>query len=302
MSEHITHVAIFEDGYRLMQLSASQFPKAFVRSLEGHYDHGIVCCGTRGNHTYAVPIVEKYRGLAPEDYSEEGLQQLAGALGWMSHRAADSTLNPLADQVDERQNPMFNGQDLKLYYEVVVMKEVYQSGQRTTASPYEVLSPATLAERLRTNPAAQLVNIRPFETLFTNYYLREFLGLMHVTASDAPDDLDAYLTDLVDHAQYFQENLSLYTAAYEHPDPMKMQEFVYHLNFYNRQDPLIRLLEQLRNGDTASPTDINQALQATDQTCQYARAVQLNYAFWRALAAYYEGNTERASLQKQLLM
>ena len=302
MSEHITHVAIFEDGYRLMQLNQAQFPKAFVRSLEKHYDHGIVCSGTRGNHTYAVPIMEKYRGLSPEDYSEEGLQQLAGALGWMSHRAADSVLNPLADQVDDQQNPMFNGQDLKRYYEVVVMKEVYDSGKRTTASPYEVLSPATLAEGMRTNPAAQSVNIRPFETLFTNYYLREFLSLMRFTEPEAPNDLDAYLADLVKHAQYFQEDLSLYTAAYEHPDPMKMQEFVYHLNFYNRQDPLIQLLEQLRNGDTTFPTDVDQALQATDQTCQYARAVQLNYAFWRALATYYEGAMERSSLQEQLLM
>ena len=104
----------------------------------------------------------------------------------MSHRAADSMLNPLADQVDERQNPMFNGQDLKRYYEVVVMKEVYQSGKRTTASPYEVLSPATLAEGMRTNPAAQSVNIRPFETLFTNYYLREFLGLMSFASRMLP--------------------------------------------------------------------------------------------------------------------
>lgn len=302
MSEHITHVAIFEDGCRLMQSTASQFPKAFVRSLENHYDYGVVCCGTRGNHTYAVPIVEKYRGLAPEDYPEEGLEQLAGALGWMSHRAADSTLNPLADQVDERQNPMFNGQDLKRYYEVVVMKEVYQSGKRTTASPYEVLSPATLAEGMRTNPAAQLVNIRPFETLFTNYYLREFLGLMQFTEPDAPDDLDAYLTDLVEHAQYFQEDLSLYTAAYEHPDPMKMQEFVYHLNFYNREDPLIQLVERLRDGKTASAADFDQALQSTEQQCQYAQALKLNYNFWRSLAAFYRGDIERPVLQEQLLM
>ena len=302
MSEHITHVAIFEDGYRLMQSSASQFPEAFVRSLDKHYDHGIVCSGTRGNHTYAVPIVEKYRGRAPEDYAEEELQQLAGALGWISHRAADSVLNPLADQVDERQNPMFNGQDLKRYYEVVVMKEVYQSGERTTESPYEMLSPATLAENMRTNPAAQLVNIRPFETLFTNYYLREFLGLMSFAKSDTPDDLDAYLTDLVKHAQYFQEDLSLYTAAYEHPAPLKMQEFVYHLNFYSRQDPLIRLVEQLRDGKTVPSTDLDQALQTTSQSCKYAQALKLNYDFWQSLAAFYRGDIERPSLQEHLLM
>ena len=302
MSEHITHVAIFEDGYRLMQLNSSQFPKAFVHGLEKHYDHGIVCSGTRGNHTYAVPIVEKYRGRAPEDYSEEELQQLAGALGWISHRAADSVLNPLADQVDERQNPMFDGQALKRYYEVVVMKEVYNSGQRTTASPYELLSPATLAENMRTNPAADLVNIRAFETLLTNYYLREFLGLMSFTQSEAPDDLDAYLTKLVEHAQYFQEDLSLYTAAYEHPDPLKMQEFVYHLNFYNQQDPLIQLIQRLRDGKTASPADFNRVMQSADPLCQYARALKLNYDFWRSLAAFYQGNIERPSLQEQLLM
>lgn len=302
MSEHITHVAIFEDGYRLMQLNQTQFPEAFVRSLENHYDHGVVCCGTRGNHTYAVPIVERYRGKAPEDFAEEELQQLAGALGWMSHRAADSVLNPLADQVDERQNPMFNGQDLKRYYEVVVMKDVYQSGDRTTDSPYEVLSPATLSEGMQPNPAADSVNIRPFETLFTNYYLREFLGLMHFTESEAPDDLDAYLTDLVTHAQYFQEDLSLYTAAYEHPDPMKMQEFVYHLNFYNRQDPLIQLVTRLRNGKPVSPADFDQAMQSADEPCKYAQALRLNYKFWQSLAAFYRGDIERPSLQEQLLM
>lgn len=302
MSEHITHVAIFEDSCRLLRLSASKFPEAFTHCLDQHYDCGIICSGTRGNHVYAVPIVEKYRGLAPSTYSDEAEQHLAGALGWISHRAADYTLNPLADQVDELQNPMFKGQDLKLYYEVVVMKEVYQRGQRTTQSPYELLSPATLAKDMHPNPAAQLVNIEPFETTLTNYYLREFLGLMHFADQEEPNDLDAYLDNLVEHGQYFQEKLSLYTAAYEDPDPMKMQEFVYHLNFYVPQDPLIQLVRCLQQGDEATEADLRAAMLPPGQHCRYAQALRLNYDFWQSLADYYDGNIDRPALEKQLLM
>lgn len=302
MSEHITHVAIFEDSYRLLRLHQDRFPIAFTHCLDQYYDHGIICSGSRGNHVHALPIVEQYRGRAPKAYSDETGAQLAGALGWISHRAADSTLNPLADQVDEEQNPMFNGQDLKRYYEVVVMREVYDSGKRSTASPLEPLSPATLTEDMRTNPAAAFVNIRSLETVLTNYYLREFLGLMSFTDAEAPDDLDAYLTQLVKHAQYFQEDLSLYTAAYEDPHPLKMQELVYHFNFYDPQDPLIRRVQQLRKGKPVSSADLDQALQLTESSCQYAQALKLNYDFWLALGAFYQGDIESPALREQLLM
>lgn len=300
MSEHITHVAIFEDCNRLLQISKNDFPEPFSYCLNQQYDSGILCSGTRGNHTYAVPIVEKFKGTKKNDLSEEGLQQLAGALGWVSHRAADSTLNPLADQIDGLKNPMFNGQDLKLYYEVITMKKVYASGEKTTGSPFEFYSPATLSENMHANPAAKLVNIQPFETLYTNYFLREFLSLMSFTQVSAPENLDTYLDDLTQHAQYFQENLSLYTEAYERPDPLKLQEFDYHLNFYNENDKMIQLVRMLQNGTKCSEKELESALLTTESNCKYAQALKLNYEFWLYLGDFYDGKIERTTLEEKL--
>jgi len=302
MSEHITHVAIFEDCYRIMQVNAPSFPTPFLHALSQHYDSGIICCGSRGNARYALPIIEKYRGMSVGDLSDEGLQHLSGALGWISHRAADAVLNPMADEMDETDQPMFNGQDLKRYYEIVVMHEVYNKGYKSTLSKYEPLSPATLATDMQTNPASQYVNMKLFEPLITNYYLREFLGLMHFQDSQTPGDLDTQLDNMLSHVQYFQEQLSLYIDAFENPEAMKLQEFVHNLDFYNPDDELIRLVRKLQEGHQVGHEILNKTLADADNQCKYARTLKLNYDFWMAAGAYYNGDIELNELQDQLMM
>jgi hypothetical protein len=50
MSEHITHVAVYEDCTRIFKHSKEKFTRAFHESLEAAYDAGMFCSGSRGNH------------------------------------------------------------------------------------------------------------------------------------------------------------------------------------------------------------------------------------------------------------
>ena len=62
MSEHITHVAVYED-VRLIKAAKDEFPEIFIESLDAAYDSGLACSGTRGNHLYAIPIIESYKNI-----------------------------------------------------------------------------------------------------------------------------------------------------------------------------------------------------------------------------------------------
>ncbi|MFP4060943.1 MAG: hypothetical protein ACLFUC_10715, partial [Bacteroidales bacterium] len=89
MSEHLTHVAVYEDTIRLINADQKKFPKIFIQSVEECHDSGLFCSGSRGNHLYAIPIIEKFKNRKPESFSTRDKEQIAGAIGWLTHRASD---------------------------------------------------------------------------------------------------------------------------------------------------------------------------------------------------------------------
>ncbi len=95
MSEHITHIAVYEDCARII-LNTDRFCKAFRTCVRNQYDSGIITSGSRGNHLWAVPIFEKYRdGWKQDEQDVKIQQQIAGAIGWLTHRASDLQMKPL---------------------------------------------------------------------------------------------------------------------------------------------------------------------------------------------------------------
>ncbi len=60
MSEHLTHIAVFEDCARLVSQSEA-YTEAFKVSLPTLWDAGLLASAARGNHLFAVPLLETYR-------------------------------------------------------------------------------------------------------------------------------------------------------------------------------------------------------------------------------------------------
>ncbi len=297
MSEHITHVAVFEDCTRILLQNKDRFPSVFSKALSQYYEYGLVSCGTRGNAVFAVPIVEKYRGSAASDAA---LGHISGSLGWISHRAADAQLNFLADRIDEENNPFYTGQDLKLYYDAVVVNYVYEKGKRSSESENEVISEATLSEGMHTNPASAGFDMRQFEWLYVNHYMRDILELQQFNKTSVPDgELADFLTLHDSRSQYYGENLPKYEQAFENPDPYMMTAFDHRLNFYDPNDPLIRYTRAIQHGES-SEVDLDEALNDAVTQSHYARSLRLNYDYWSALGKFWEDSISKNALKTVL--
>ena len=60
MSEHITHIAVYEDLARMI-LHDPEICDAFKNSINRQYDSGLMGCGTRGGHLFIEPILDMFK-------------------------------------------------------------------------------------------------------------------------------------------------------------------------------------------------------------------------------------------------
>jgi hypothetical protein len=311
MSEHITHVAIYEDTVRLVTLS-ERFNEAFRVAFNDEYDSGVISCGASGNHLYAVPLVEEVRAKwGMHKGNTELKQKLAGALGWMTHRAADRQTKPIGWRIDEENNPKFSGSECKLYQDAASYKEVYEGGTKDNLSPFERFSTALLEEKMHSEPAYDNVNVEATEPLLTYMWQTDFIKLHQF--AHKPDFSDEWLKKLFDHVQNLQENWNLYIEAFQNPDPDKWREYItappdpenwdeYVTGpaFYDRNDPLIRLVRSMQTGQRDNSIDFKEAMEEASKGSHYARSLYKSYQFLLAANDYFENRISKSSLYDAL--
>ncbi|MBZ5668077.1 MAG: hypothetical protein LAO30_26285, partial [Acidobacteriia bacterium] len=61
MSEHYSHVAVYEDTVKLLFVT-KKLPPIFKTALTRCYDSGLLASTSRDGLLWAPPILEKYRG------------------------------------------------------------------------------------------------------------------------------------------------------------------------------------------------------------------------------------------------
>ncbi len=301
MSEHITHIAVYEDSVRMMKLIPEQLPSAFLESVNKSYDAGLFCSGSRGNHLFAVPILKTMRGRWQKDQSEKVTQQIAGAIGWITHRAADLIGKPVYARIADEGNPKFYNKGCRIYHDVVVMQKVYQGGVVSTESPYEYISPSTFEAELESTPGADKLPIRHVEGLFSHHWMKEFVGLASFT--DAPEEADmlTYIDKLIGQSQELKEDLPLYIRSYQEPDPQAMQKYIYENNFYEEEDPIIRAVRSIQmNGEPDPSIDVNEALEQAQEQSLYAQSLRLSYDFLLAAAEFWREEIDEPTVIKKL--
>ena len=161
--------------------------------------------GTRGNHIYAVPILAGYKDRW-EQLSEDTnvQQQIAGAIGWITHRAADLQMKPTWRAKTE-EDPEFPDKEMQIYHDSVTFREVYGGGARSTDSPFERLSIHTLEKGMASHPASTQLDFNQLEELVTFLYQKEFVELH--SFHQARDDIQQWMSDFVEYHQEFTEDL-----------------------------------------------------------------------------------------------
>jgi len=297
MSEHITHIAVYEDCARIV-LNTDSFCKAFRECVSAQYDSGLLTSGSRGNHLFAVPILEKYRDKWEEVRGDqEATQQIAGAIGWITHRAADHQMKPTWRAM-EAEDPHFPDTEMQIYHDSVTFREVYSGGRVSTESPYELLKKHTLEENLATHPATPYLDPEKVEEILSFLYQKQFVELhnFHKTTTDVGE----WMNQFVEYHQEFTEDLRTYIEAFNNPDPAKMETYVHGINFYDPGDDLISWVRAIQQGEGADETGLPVALEMADNQSHYARALKKGYGYLSAASDYFTHRIEKDALYDAL--
>ncbi|MFW5877961.1 MAG: hypothetical protein ACOCUP_02495 [bacterium] len=293
MSEHITHIAVYEDCTRIMKFSREKFTKAFHEAIDAAYDCGMFCSGSRGNHLYAIPILEKNRDLyGTNKYGQNEIEQVAGAIGWLTHRASDLEMKPMFKKITALENPMLISNEGQMYHDAVSFKEVYQGGKINTKSPYEHVDESLLARQMETNPAGKHIEVDYFENLMAHYYVARMVDQCKFTGK--MDDVNEFAEKLVDYSQDLYEDLRMYIRAYNNPEPYKMQGYIHNFNIYNPEDSLIRFVRYVQQNGREHPSiNLETALEDSKGQSHYARALRRGYDYVGALSAFFDKKISR---------
>jgi len=293
MSEHLTHIAVYEDCARLV-LNTKMFCEAFRTCISNYYDSGMLASGARGNHLFAVPILESYQGLwGSVKGNKEAEMQIAGAIGWITHRASDLQMKPTW-RTKKAEDPSFPDSEMQVYHDAVTFREVYSGGKKTTRSPYVLFTPYTLEKGMASHPASEYINVAQVEELVTFLYQKEFVELHQFHKSEK--DMDRWLDDFIEYHQEFTEDLRMYIEAFTHPYSAKMETYIHGINFYNQEDPLIRWLRGMQYERDVSAIDLMTALDQADKQSQYAQAIRKGYIFLSSASEFFQGNMEKDRL------
>jgi hypothetical protein len=277
MSDHIGHLGICDDTFRLANIHSGIHP-VFKEAMIQHRDVAHMGSVTRSADRWSAEIIVHARDNAGDSLA---LKKLVFVLGSLTHRAADRLTKPITNCW--RGQPDSGGEgdaanESKIMQDIFVFKEVYGEGTGLLAAPF---TPAALA--LAGNEA---------EAKAEEYFrvmLRRALISMHTIAPD-PDNIQSWLTSFLERLQGYPKSLRQYARLAAEWDSEKVNRYLIQKNFYCRQDELILCARDVQRGSTVSDGRLRRALQMTgQQQSRYARALAKAIEYLLAAGELYSG-------------
>lgn len=294
MSEHITHIAVYEDCARLASLS-NKVNEVFQNSLKEYPDAGLLTSAARGNHLYAVPIIETAKSLSPKELdTKEHKMKLAASVGWITHRAADLQTKPLVKTIDYEKETNFKEAEFEIYQDAVTWDKVYDGGKGKSLSDNVWFSPAVMEAGMKSHPASEAIDVDEAELLMAILVQRSLLETHKFM--DNQKKFKPWLQTFMESRQKYGEDYRVYIEAYQNPDPDKMQKYIYDTNFYDESDGLIKLARSLQKGKPDKNIDLEEAIENADSQSHYAQALRKGCLFLYAASDYYEGKITKDQL------
>lgn len=280
MSEHITHVAIFEDSTRI-GLSTGRLPEAFHQVLDRHWDLARFASASRSGDRHSIPLLKELKQKWPArksgDYVEE---KLAFLLGWRTHQAADRRFKPVYRQLQpehyaKEANPDTSSpSDVSVLHDAVVFREVYGNGE------YAPYPPGLLEDRMTSFAASKALDAAATLDLFGSVFQKSLLDLQ--PAGQSPEAVPKVF-------QKFYVDLQRYSEKWAAPDPRETLAYIYGPNFYNPADPLIQLARALQRKQPRPGTPFDQAYEAARTGSQYAQSLRMGVKYLLAAGDFWAG-------------
>ncbi len=276
MSEQITHLAVADDA-RLLALASPRICPHLKSVLEEHHDKVRLGAITRGSEGFAGPVVRTLRGR--KDRPQEGdPAKLAFCVGTMAHRAADRMMKPIF--ASQGGGESLSPTSVSIYHDIFVFDQVYGRGARDPYTP-DALSPVLPF------PQAPELDVEAVEAYFRVLLQRTLLAA-HTFKPDR-DDPEGWLERLFERLQDMYVDVRRYHEALTNPDPEIVRRAITDVNFYDRGDPILSLLADLRAGPDVTGDDFLKRCQLGDGDSLYARTVSKAYGYLQVTGEYWDG-------------
>ena len=272
MSEHITHVALCDDGRRLAAVTP-EIPAALNEAWAANPEMGRAGGITRFADRFSAEIIAKSRDEAATD--EDAGAKLAFVLGALTHRAADRLMKPVFAYF--RQQDDYDGVNrATMHCDVFMLKHVIKVFPASMFAGDETPEQARLDEVVWASLGRALVNL-------------------HTIIPDV-DDIDGWLSRLKGVTQEQRMRMDVYREMFNADDPAAHERYIVQTHFYDADDPIVQVAATLREGGSVSGADLDAAVAATTQdSSRYARALAQANGYLRAAGALYEG---RATIEE----
>ncbi|HEV7301099.1 MAG TPA: hypothetical protein VGN72_17160 [Tepidisphaeraceae bacterium] len=294
MSDHIAHIGICDDTFRLAAVHPAIHPN-FKRLMVEHREAAHMGSITRSADKWSVDLV----GWARDEFAKPGGERaqnadakLAFTLGSLTHRSADRLTKPITrcwSGNDDSGRRGSEANESKIYQDVFVYKEVYASGHAPDAAGlfapnfFDIVPDSALA-----GP----------EALY-RLLLRRALIAMHTLNPDANhihDWLDRFFAGM----QTYPKSLAQYAEINATWPKDKVDKYLTSKRFYDRSDALIQLARAAQTGKAIDGGAVVDAQQATtERNSRYGRALAKALDYLIAATEYFEGRTDAVTTAKR---
>ncbi len=293
MSEHITHIAVYEDLARIA-LSIPEICDLFKTCIQNQYDSGLLGAASRGNSDYAVPILEKYKDDWDSVKSDREAQiKIAYAIGWLAHRAADTGFSVAFEAAETDPNPLYTNDNCRVYQDAMTFKKVYGGGKKPSLSPKEIFSQASFDYNMRSHPASGRIDVPVAEPLLTLMWQADMIGKHRFLEQE--DDFDLWVDTFLERYQVLTEDVRRYEEAVNNPDPELTKRYYDQDNYYDDSDAILRYVRAIQNGQEPGLDLKNSVEKARDQSL-YARVLRLGYFYLKGASDYSAGDIDQTTL------
>ena len=289
MSEHFTHIAVYEDTARII-LSSDDFCNAFKKCITDFYDSGMLGSTSRGNHLFAIPILEEYKDKWETALDEHAMLKIAYAIGWITHRASDHQMKPVLRATEALNDPRYNGYINSIYHDAMSFRQVYDGGNIPSVSDKEALSPATFAYNMESHPAAKAVNVAAAEPLFNRMWQKDLMATWRFI--DDQTMFEEWLDTFIDRFADLSENFQDYEEAFNDPDPVLTQKYYDQDNLYNDSDDIIQYVRAVQRGKQPD-VELQAALKSAETGSEYAQALRRGYDYVKAANEFFIGTISK---------
>jgi len=282
MSEYISHIAVQDDTAKLA-LYSREICEAFKICFRDHAAAVRMGSASRGNSTFIIQNIHHYRDRWNTRKAEDRLEdKLAYTLGWITHRAADRYFKPkygIFDKNPENLHPV----DIRILHDVVLYEKVYYNGK---VKPFSV---GYAQKDMKDHPASSSIDVTQAEAIFGPMYQADLLSLQ---SFDNSKDAESFLDRIMEQYATFTVDFDRLIEGVNRPDPEDMQQMIEAPNFYNDEDPIIKIARKLQHGQSLTGLSLEEALDTEGQS-QYAQVLSKAFLWVREASRYFNRETDK---------